>query len=758
MKNSPARLIALALLAAAFAVPAAAQREKVGAGAMWLSTQGTDRDPPAAPHRVPALLATAAQTNQWYSSLIFADVPEAIYAQPLSVKPTATGLELALPRKEVVPTSRGDTEIHYPHRDPLVIAPVAFAPGAARLAAVGDWSIAIDQSNGDDRMRATVAHGSPFVSLHVSRGDVRVSLPAAGERLAGAGVADARVLALQVKGAAYALFAPGGARWEQQSPTQWVAHMPAGRDYLSAAVLPDATPVTLALFTRHAYAFIADTRVAWRYDQAAARVTTTFEATTQVQEGDPQPPLLGLYPHQWFGNAGVEGRLGPAFDTVRGPVKLLAADRFETTARYTGFVPFWPGVQSGERVSELRDVLKADQRNARHMLLENGRGAYWQGKGLQRIATLMDVAEQQGDLAGRDELLKLLEGRVQDWFSGDSNKTYFRYSKALGTLVSYPDEYFAVEQMNDHHFHYGYWIHAMAQIALRDPAWAAKDRWGGLVEKMVADIATTRRGGADFPFLRNFDPYEGHSWASGVGLGDAGNNQESSSEAVNAWAGLVLWGEATGDTALRDLGVWLYTSETNAVQHYWFDLHHLVFAPEYRNIEASMLFGAKYAHNTWWIDEPREIKGINLLPVTTASAYLAADPGFVRRSVAELPAQTAVYESHMHRADPPDLWQDIFAETLALADPQAGLASWNRWGAVEAGDSRSHALHLMLSLQQMGTADLSVTADVPLFAVFRNAGGRTYLAYNAGPSPIEVTFSDGVKLAVAARSLARKSP
>ncbi len=745
--NPTLRASALLLLAAGLAAPAAAQRETVGAGAVWQSTQGTDRDPPAAPHRTPAMAATAAQTNQWYSSLIFSPTPEAIYAQPLSVKPTLAGLELALPRKDVVPTSRGDVEIHYPHRDPIVIAPVAFAPGAGRLAKAGDWSVDIDQSSGADRFVETVAHGSPFVSMHVSRGDVRVTLPAAGERLAPAD--DARVLALQVKGSAYALFAPTGARWEQASPTEWIAHMPAGRDYLAAAVLPDAAPATLALFAQHAYAFIADTHVAWRYDPAASNVTTRFEAVTQTQEGDAQTPLLGLYPHQWYANASVDGRLGPAFDTVRGKLRLLAANGFDTQLRYTGFVPFWPAVQS----DELKDVMKTDVRNARRMLLENGKGAYWQGKGLQRIATLMDVAEQQGDIGARNELLKLLEGRVQDWYSGDSNKTYFRYSKSLGTLVSYPDEYFAVEQMNDHHFHYGCWIHAMAQIALRDPAWAAKERWGGVTQMMVADIATTRRGGADFPFLRNFDAYEGHSWASGIGLGDAGNNQESSSEAVNAWAGLVLWGEATGDKALRDLGVWLYASETNAVQHYWFDLHHLVFAPEYRNIEASMLFGAKYAHNTWWIDEPRQIKGINLLPVTTASLYLGTDPDFVRRSLAELPAQTAAWEKGLHRADPADIWQDIFAEVLAMADPKAALAQWNRWGAVEAGDSRTHALHYMLSLQRLGAADFGVTADTPLYSVFRNATGRTYLAYNAGAAPLAVTFSDGTKLTVPPRAL-----
>ncbi|MGS0757376.1 hypothetical protein ACVBEH_23700, partial [Roseateles sp. GG27B] len=74
--------------------------------------------------------------------------------------------------------------------------------------------------------------------------------------------------------------------------------------------------------------------------------------------------------------------------------------------------------------------------------LEIGTGAYWQGKGLQRITQLMNVVEQQGDLDGRDKLLKLSQKRIEDWFSGDSSKTYFHYDKALGTVVAYPEEYF----------------------------------------------------------------------------------------------------------------------------------------------------------------------------------------------------------------------------------------------------------------------------------------------------------------------------
>ena len=272
-------------------------------------------------------------------------------------------------------------------------------------------------------------------------------------------------------------------------------------------------------------------------------------------------------------------------------------------------------------------------------------------------------------------------------------------------MVTYPDEFFAVEQMNDHHFHYGYWIRAAAEIALRDPAWAAKDHWGAMVDLLVADIATTERGGTDFPFLRNFDVYEGHSWASGVGLGACGNNQESSSEAINAWAGLILWGEVTGDRALRDLGIYLYTTEIQAISTTGSTSTAWSSPPEYKNAEVSMLFGGKYAHNTWWTDEPRQIKGINLLPMTTARPTWGATRPTSSAAWARCrPRPRPTWRAARLPPNPPpkDIWQDIFAKYMALADPAAGLAQWDRWGSVEGGDTRTHTLHWLLSLNEMG--------------------------------------------------------
>ncbi len=732
------------------------QSVKIGEASYFLAPKSGEKLPPNAPHRTGDALKSAAPTNQWYSTLVFDATPEAIFAQPLTVKTTKVGFEVAYPSKQVVPTWRRDTEIHYAHQNPLVISPMAFPLQPAKLAKAADWSIDIAMGEGDSALLATVAHGSPFVYFNLSRGDVKVAMPVGSSRIEANMPAHHLLLAVQEK--RYVVYAPQGATWERSSSGDWIGRIPAGKGYFSVAALPDTKPETLELFAKHAYAFIRDTRVAWRYDQTASAVETSFTAITQAMEGSNTAPILGLYPHQWHQNLSVNDRLIGSYDTIRGSIKTLVGNEFKTTRQYLGWVPFWPAVPAQASGPQLKDVMSIDLRNSRRMLLQGGEGPYWQGKGLFRVLKLMDVVEQQGDLAERDRLLDMVKGRIEEWFSGNSRKTYFHYDERLGTMLAHPEEYFSIEQMNDHHFHYGYWIRAAAEVAMRDPSWAAKNRWGGIVDKLVADIAHPTRGDKNFPFLRVFDSYEGHSWASGVGLGEWGNNQESSSEAALAWSSLILWGELTGDKALRDLGVYLYTTEVQAIDYYWFDVYGLVFPPEYKNVETAMVFGGKYAHNTWWTDEPRQIKGINLLPIATSSTYLGRDPKYLQKNLDALIPEMATYQQFgklPNNPPPRDIWQDIFAKYQALADPKQALAMWDRWGAVETGDSRTHTLHWILSMQNHGLPNFSVKADTPLYAVFKRADGvQTHMAYNATNAPINVTFSDGKTLRVMPRTLA----
>jgi hypothetical protein len=117
-----------------------------------------------------------------------------------------------------------------------------------------------------------------------------------------------------------------------------------------------------------------------------------------------------------------------------------------------------------------------------------------------------------------------------------------------------------------------------------------------------------------------------------------------------------------------------------------------------------------------------------------------------------------IYADRGKVANPKDIWQDLFAKYLALVDPKAGFERWDEYGSFELGDTRSHALHWLAFLQEVGPVNLDVTADTPHYSVFENEQGvRTYLIYNPTQKSLEVNFSDGVKVDVAPQKLTRFS-
>ena len=745
--------VAAAVLTLGAAGVSAAQDVTLGSGSYRTEFKRGDPTPPKAQFVSDAALGKAAPTNQWYSSVMFQRWSQPIHALPMTYRATEEGFELGLPVKRVA-TVDGVREVKYAHTPAITVSPIAFKPQDARLAGFSDWLAQISMASSDGAaLKATVLHGSPFSYYEVSAGDVRFQLAAKPD--AANVPADGRAAVLTVAGKPYAVFAPAGAKWEWAQPTELVLRLPADARYFSVAGLPDASEATVREFAEVAYAFPTDTRVAWAYDERASKVRSTFRVETVAREGTNRATLMGLYPHHWSGMASPPASKH-GYDTVRGRIRLIEGNEFTVERPFHGVIPMWGALEDPASKKDVASLMVGDVAKSGQIFTKMGRGTYWVGKGLGAVAQLMSVAEAEGDTKTRDKLLETLQDRFESWFDG-KHSTYFVHDANIGSFLGIPQEYNSISNMNDHHFHYGYWVMAAAHVALRDPEWASDGKWGGMVGKIIADIATDERGRADFPFLRNFDPYEGHSWASGDADFDDGNNQESSSEAVNAWAGLVLWGEATGDKRLRDLGAFLLTSEIASVNQYWFDLDGKVLDPEYGKPFAAMVFGGKYAYNTWWTQEPRQILGINMLPITPASTYLGADPAYIRRVVEALPVEVKAYRGRgLDDGTPADIWQDVIASYAALADAEFGASLWNRKGTVETGDTRTRTLYWLSSLKEMGQPDFSVTADTPLYAVFKDQGGaRTYLAYNARNEPIRVTFSSGKVVDVAPRSLVR---
>ncbi len=181
---------------------------------------------------------------------------------------------------------------------------------------------------------------------------------------------------------------------------------------------------------------------------------------------------------------------------------------------------------------------------------------------------------------------------------------------------------------NDHHFHYGYPIHAAAIIAKSDPAWftANSNYYYNRVMDLIRDISNPSRSDGHFQMMRYKDWFEGHSWANGlVPFGD-GRNQESSSEAVNAWYGMYIFGAAMNNNNIKNLGALALAQEIRGTQKYYHITVPSAIYPTYYTDKyhiVANLFQLKTDCHTWFPPYASFVRhGIQVIPVTPATEQL----------------------------------------------------------------------------------------------------------------------------------------
>ncbi|RGC65190.1 Glycosyl hydrolase family 81 [Micromonospora sp. MW-13] len=694
--------------------------------------------------------AGAVPTNDWWSSLLFKRTDcaysEPLHAHPLSYDTFTDGLGFSANSTPAISgTATGVGEFHYPYVQDIRVGVAGLAAPTVKVADWTDWTVTPYWSDGARTMRATIGHGLPFAYFQTTGGDAVVSANSAPTVWSNSGA----TIGFTVAGHDYVGYAPSGASWTVSGGR--ISSTLAGRGYFSLALLPTTASSTAqeradlaASYGRYAHAHVTGTRVSYAYDQASSRMTTTYAFTTTAREGTATQTVVSLYPHQWKALTGSTP-IAQSYPSARGRMKVLTGvSQFRTAMTFQGVLPELPAVGdgSGADLTTLRDQLAAVRGNP---MDQRGGDTYWTGKGLGRAARIAEVADLVGDTATRDSALNAVRATLTDWFTASPGKAakVFYYDQNWGTLIGYPASYGSDQELNDHHFHYGYFIAAAATLAKFDPQWATDARYGGMVDLLIRDADNYDRNDTRFPYLRDFDIYAGHDWASGHGSFGAGNNQESSSEGMNFANALIQWGQATGDTAVRDAGIFLYTTQAAAIQEYWFDHSDQNFPPGFGHSTVGMVWGDGGAYSTWFSAEPEMIQGINLLPVTGGHLYLGYDPAYVRTNWAELVR---------NNGGQPTVWQDVLWQFQALGDANAALSSLraNPGYTPEEGESRAHTFHWIRNLAALGTVDTTVSANHPLSAVFTRDGARTYVASNITAGPITVRFSDGTTLTVAA--------
>ncbi|SET06574.1 glycosyl hydrolase [Paenibacillus sp. NFR01] len=689
-------------------------------------------------------------TNDWWSSLAWTQYSNAQFPHPLAVKNQSDGMRVYYPGNRITANSAAIAGWMNDIHDFTVGHSAVTTFPVAKVDGFNDWFVKALYQNGSNSMTATYGHGSPYIYYTYTGGNpvLKFYTPPT----IWSGNASSSVLGITMEGAHYALFGPTGSTWSGIGTTTLTNNLN-GKNYFSIAVLPDNTAATLNKFKQYAYSHVTDTKINYSYNSSNSQVSTTFTYTTTAKEGTQNGTIFALYPHQWKNTS--TPLLSYTYNSVRGTMKTAEGSSFTTTMKFTGVLPSLP-----DKGTYNKTTLGSYINEEEALAYTGGTDTYYIGKRMGKLAVLAPIADQVGDTTAANQFRNEIKTRLEDWLKASNasgaidSSNLFYYNNNWGTVIGYPASFGSAEELNDHHFHYGYFIKAAAEVARTDKNWATQ--WGPMVNLLIRDIANWDRNDTMFPFLRNFDPYAGHSWASGHAKFDDGNNNESSSEAMNAWTGLILWGEATGNTTIRDLGIYLYTTEMNAINEYWFDVSDTNHPASYTPSVVTMIWGGKGANGTWFTANPEQVHGINWLPITAGSLYLTANPSYANKNYQAMLSENGGTNW--------DMWRDLIWMYRAISDPtdaknqfSAGIGSMSssaaeNAGGPEGGNSKANTYHWIYNLDAMGNADPSITANSPIAAVFNKNGAKTYIAYNYSNSAKTVTFSDGTSVSVPANS------
>jgi endo-1,3(4)-beta-glucanase len=311
---------------------------------------------------------------------------------------------------------------------------------------------------------------------------------------------------------------------------------------------------------------------------------------------------------------------------------------------------------------------------------------YFGGKQLAKLARLALIADELGEAATAATLRSRLAPLVAAWLDG-TNGNPLVYDGTWGGVVAAraladPSMDFGQGHYNDHHFHYGYHLYAAAALARADPTFAASHRAGLLA--LVRDIANPSLADPKFPRFRHLDFFRGHSWAAGLSEFADGQNQESTSEAVNAWYGLQLLGAATGDARMRDLGRLLLALEIDSARTYWqIPAASTVYQdPFAQNRCVGILFETRAFFGTFFAAGPQYVYGIQLLPFTPASELLV-DRAWVADAWPDMQAAAA---------SATQAWAGLLYMAHATIDPAAAWSEVSPLTAWDDGNSNTNTL------------------------------------------------------------------
>lgn len=734
------KILKLALCATLVTALAGNAAVQVGSGSyLTVHPGGEGSYPNYAPNTAGNAAAKPVPTSDWWTPALMTKLGGNFFNYPMAFRPEASGLVMM---KSIVGGGA-------PADSPLRIGLQGLSVNAAPVVDHSDWTVTLQWGSAGNSFQATIGQCMPFVYFTKESSSPVEILVTQGAVSVNGNIA---LIKGSFAGGNLAVYAPSGATWTLNGTT--LTSTLGGKNYWSVALLPDGASVdaTASDWVKYAYAFPADTQAVPAYDKNNGKVTTTYKVIRDVKEGADNGVILGLLPHQWANLSGAAPAYQGIYATARGEMRAAPVKEYTTSLTFSGILPMLPAAMqdgNGYSTDDLKKLVKKANQSAG---FGDFTDSYNDGQLMNRLVQVGNAAYAAGDMDGFNKALSLVKERLERWLTAQDGEQSFvlYYHKPWNAMLPYRPGHGVDVAINDHHFHFGYFITAAAFVAAHDASWAAD--WAPIVNLLVRDAASIDRNDDMFPYLRNFSPYSGHAWAGGLPTFGPGNNQESSSEAMMFNSALILWGEVTGNTAVRDAGVWMYATERSAIEEYWFDVNKRNLGDSYQPALACRVFTNSFDSQNFWGGGLAGSYGIQIYPVQPSSTYLVNNPKYAEYLWNAMKSATDIDTG---ASDNANVWYDAWIQHLAMIDPAAAIELYNKsiskLGA-KFGASRALTYYWVSAMAAIGTPAQYVTANHPLANAFRKGDTMTYCAYNYGDSPVTVTFSDGHTLSVAAHS------
>nr|GLL18804.1 probable endo-1,3(4)-beta-glucanase ARB_01444 [Ipomoea trifida] len=359
-----------------------------------------------------------------------------------------------------------------------------------------------------------------------------------------------------------------------------------------------------------------------------------------------------------------------------------------------------------ESFPEIIQALNKDAEALDSKAMATNTASYFQGKLIARAARLALIAEEVCCFDVIPGIRSFLKDTIEPWLNGSFEGNAFLYESKWGGIVTKQsssdtgaDNGFGI--YNHHHSQIGYFIYAIAVLAKIDSVWGRK--YKRQAYSLVEDYMNLgRREGSHYPKLRCFDLWKLHSWAAGLTESADGRNQESTSEAVNAYYAAALMGLVYGDPNLVAIGSTLSAMEILSAQTWWHvreDPENSVYTQEFsrENRVVGVLWankrdsGLRFAPPEW---RERRV-GIQLLPLLPISEALFSDLQFVK----ELAEWT---EPALSRDGVEDAWKGFVYALEGLYDQEGALEKIKSLNGYEEGNSETNLLWWIHSRDDLG--------------------------------------------------------